>query len=107
MSAIWSPTKADRELGRAVRNLDAVGVRTPCVSSPDDGAWLSENPRQRAKAAGRCHGCPVFADCDAAASAGRVVFGVWAGRDRTIRRRKKKDKKPGNQRKFTTEGTER
>jgi len=94
VSTDWRPTQADRELGRAIRNLGAIGVRTRCAGSPDGSPWLSENPRQRAKAAGRCGGCPVFA------------FGVWAGRDRTIRRRKKRRKKPANQRKLTTEGTE-
>ncbi|MGY1823752.1 WhiB family transcriptional regulator [Geodermatophilus sp. SYSU D00079] len=66
--------------------LARVGGRTPCRVSgrPDD--WY-EDGTPPGRAAELCAGCPVAAECLAAALAGREVFGVWGGMDPQMRRR--------------------
>jgi hypothetical protein len=72
-------------LTRALLNLKARGLRAHCQDSDVGGWWLSEDEDERARAARRCGGCPVFAECGEAARVRNERFGVWGGRDRTRR----------------------
>lgn len=68
------------ELDRALIDLATKGERPRC-GWPDVGPWFtSDDPEERARAARRCHGCPVFTQC-AAAGEGES-WGIWAGVDR-------------------------
>ncbi|MGO4662912.1 WhiB family transcriptional regulator [Terrabacter sp. 2TAF16] len=55
----------------------------PCLG---DARWLSDSLHDRRQAARLCVGCPVFDECSSAAPKTRG-FGVWAGKDRTMRLR--------------------
>jgi hypothetical protein len=55
------------------------------VTPGTGGLWLSELGAERREACTLCAGCPVFEACAAAATARGERFGVWAGRDRTVR----------------------
>ncbi|WP_052338016.1 WhiB family transcriptional regulator [Intrasporangium calvum] len=56
------------------------GLRIPCA---DGDAWISDDPRERARAAPLCRFCPVRSQCAEAGESTRERFGVWAGRDLT------------------------
>lgn len=71
-------TTAALTLGEALGNLYADGSRPPCHGSD---LWTSEDAGDRRIAADLCPGCPVAAECLAAAVTTGEVFGVWAGHD--------------------------
>lgn len=52
----------------------------PCWTS-DRHLWTSDSKRDRDEAAGLCVslGCPILAECRAAAAARKERFGVWGG----------------------------
>lgn len=78
---------ADR-LGAGLLDLLDADERPPC-GWPDTGhQWLSEDYRQRARAAAECDGCTLLHVCAETAAELEVSFGVWAGRDLTKPRRK-------------------
>lgn len=84
-------------------NLQAIGVRpsaaaawtdlqaalidavVPCTADPE--SWTGEDPDDRETAARACLGCPARWPCELFATANRETHGVWAGVDRTGRRR--------------------
>lgn len=69
-------------LVRALLTLAEAGQRPRCADSPQ--LHLSESAEERVIAAARCHGCPVFTECETASHF--EAFGVWAGRDVTVTR---------------------
>jgi Transcription factor WhiB len=88
MSAVASTVTYTRgriegdRLTRALITAAAAGQRPNC-SDAGSWLWLSEDPADRAEAALRCRGCPVFEPCGTAAEARQEKFGTWGGRDRT------------------------
>ena len=61
--------------------------RIPCRTPGRTALWTSEAHEERAEAAEQCAGCPVL---DACAEVGQHErFGVWGGRDVTVRPGKK------------------
>ncbi len=70
------------DMDMALVALAARGERPRCAW-PDIGHWwTSDDPEERARAARRCAGCPVFSACAAAADEMQESWGVWAGVDR-------------------------
>lgn len=69
--------KADREAHDALTAALRAAGGAPCQGRAE---WLSEEPKDREKAARMCDACPVTTQC-AAAGHGEV-FGVWSGVDR-------------------------
>jgi hypothetical protein len=59
------------------------GLRPHCSDPVLGDLWLSDNEADRAEAAKLCRGCPVLAECDAAATANGERWGVWGGKDFT------------------------
>ena len=48
----------------------------------DPDLWFSPDPADVARAQAICAGCPVRAQCSAAADANAELYGVWGGMDR-------------------------
>jgi WhiB family redox-sensing transcriptional regulator len=70
------PTVADVAL-----RLEAVlddGLEVPCRTHDPD-LWFAESPAELERAKEFCRGCPVRAECLAAAQARREFCGVWGG----------------------------
>lgn len=61
------------------------GILPPCRYGDE---WLSDDADERAVAVTWCRPCGVIAECAAAAADKREKFGVWGGRDRTVRNRR-------------------
>ena len=59
------------------------GQRPRCGDASDRDMWISDDAKDREQAAAWCVGCPVLAQCGAAAEAENERHGVWAGVDRT------------------------
>jgi hypothetical protein len=78
---------ASDQLTMALVKLAARGRRPRCGEPADHGLWLSEDLAERELAARLCAGCPVLAECGAAAEASGERFGVWGGRDRSAGKR--------------------
>lgn len=74
---------ASSRLTHALIDLTDRGGRPRCGDPDTRDLWLSDRSAQRAAAARLCTGCPVLAECGAAAEANNEQFGVWAGVDRT------------------------
>jgi len=74
---------AAEQLTRAMVSLAAQGRRPRCGEPGGHELWCSDDADDRAQAASWCNGCPVLAECAAAANEQGERFGVWAGRDRT------------------------
>lgn len=74
-------TIATNHLHRALAELVDTGRRPACIQQPD--LWLSDEPAERRIAVHMCAGCPVIAECAAAAHEAGAQFGVWAAHDRT------------------------
>jgi len=55
--------------------------------------WLSEELKDRRKAARLCSGCPALAECGEAARARGERFGVWGGADFTRNPKARKESK--------------
>jgi len=75
-------TAAER-LTRALVDLATEGRRPRCGETGSPGLWLSDDAADRAQAATWCLGCPVLAECGAAADEQGERHGTWAGVDRT------------------------
>ena len=67
-------------LTHALGMLRDRGFTVACTSSND---WLSNDARDRARAAQACAGCLVLTLCHAAAEEMAERHNVWAGVDRT------------------------
>ena len=74
---------AEERLAQKLADLAEVGVLPACSSDPE--RWFAESIDDRQAAAAECAGCPVLPECEATALELRPRFGVWAGRDLTIR----------------------
>jgi Transcription factor WhiB len=77
--------EASERLLRALITTAARGQRTHCSDASLGELWLSEHEPERAEAARLCIGCPVFLPCGQAAEAHDERWGVWGGRDRSVR----------------------
>lgn len=76
-------------LNAALVRLAANRARPRCGEAGAHEVFLSEKPEERALAASWCTGCPVRQECADAGAAIQANFGVWGGRDRTVRPRKR------------------
>ncbi|GAB3758775.1 hypothetical protein GCM10027599_26620 [Yimella radicis] len=65
----------------ALARLTDAGTLPRCGEPGAHELWLSEDAEDRAQAARWCAGCPVLAECAAAADELKACFGVWAARD--------------------------
>ena len=72
-------------LGRALLNMAARGERTHCTNPTTHHSWLSEQEADRAVAVKLCRHCPVIVECGQAAEDRDERWGVWGGRDRSVR----------------------
>jgi hypothetical protein len=63
-------------LTQALITMASKGLRPNCSDQESHWMWLSEHPAERAKAAEKCGGCCVIAECDAAAEANGERFGA-------------------------------
>jgi Transcription factor WhiB len=79
---------AAETMGLALLELTSLDQRPPCAHSSD--AWMSEDRDERAIAARRCAGCPVFKVCADLAAEIKPSFGVWGAKDHTPRPRRAK-----------------
>jgi WhiB family transcriptional regulator, redox-sensing transcriptional regulator len=61
---------------RAWRNVEAAGLRLPCVGVGD--FWTSDNLADREHAVELCVPCPIKRQCLNAALARDECFGVWS-----------------------------
>jgi hypothetical protein len=75
-------TAAER-LNVALITTASQGLRPHCSDSGTGDLWISEQSADRAEAALLCHGCPLLQPCDEVGQHQR--FGVWGGRDVTVR----------------------
>ncbi len=75
---------AAEQLTRRLVALAAQGRRARCGEPGGHELWTSDNADDRAQAARWCAGCPVLAECGAAADEHDERFGVFGGRDRTV-----------------------
>lgn len=74
---------AGDRLTAALLELTEEGRRPPCGEPGAADLFLSDDYETRLSVAGHCHGCPILAECEAAAVENRERFGVWAGVDRS------------------------
>ncbi len=74
---------AAEQLTRRLVDLATEGRRPRCGEAGSHGLWLSDDATDRAQAATWCAGCPVMAECGAAADEHDERFGVFGGTDRT------------------------
>jgi hypothetical protein len=90
---------ASERLLRALITIASREQRTHCSDPGLSELWLSDHEPERAEAARLCIGCPVFVPCGQAAAANDERWGVWGGRDRSVRpgRPKKSKDLTGNQ----------
>jgi hypothetical protein len=77
--------QATDQLTIALLNMAARGERTHCSDPTSHHLWLSEDQRDRDIATKLCTHCPVIVECGQAAAARDERWGVWGGRDRSIR----------------------
>ena len=75
---------AAEQLTRALVGLATEGRRPRCGEAGSHGLWLSDDAADRALAASWCAGCPVLAECGAAADEHAERHHVWGGVDRTV-----------------------
>lgn len=79
---------------RKLLDAEARGLSTPCSDSEVSYLWLSEQLRDRRKAARLCAPCPVLEPCGKAAKARKEAFGVWGGVDHFRNPTARKDERP-------------
>jgi hypothetical protein len=66
------------------------GNRPRCSDPVDHQLWTSEDQRDRDIASTWCKGCEYLELCGQAAEERQETWGVWGGRDRSIRPGRKK-----------------
>jgi len=74
---------AAEQLTRILLDLATEGRRPRCAEPGGHEMWCSDDATDRAQAASWCAGCPVLAECAAAADEHGEKFGVFGGTDRT------------------------
>ena len=83
MTARSREAAANADLTAALIRAATAGVRPRCADAEVAWMFTDESPRTRAVAATYCDGCELLEPCG---EVGRYQrFGVWAGRDRTVR----------------------
>ena len=80
---------ATTKLNTALITMASQGSRPRCADPIDHQLSTSEDQHDRDIAAARCTGCQVLVLCHQAAEEREEKWGVWGGRDRTIRPGKK------------------
>lgn len=88
LDADHEPT-AEERLTAALVDLVDRNRRTPCADPDTWRHWTSEDYTERDAVAERCHACPIFRECEAAAAENPPRWGVWAGVDYDPRPRRK------------------
>jgi Transcription factor WhiB len=78
-------TTATASLNTALITMASQGSRPRCADPVDHQLWTSEDQHDRDTAAARCNGCQVLSLCHQAAEEREEKWGVWGGRDRSIR----------------------
>jgi hypothetical protein len=78
-------TTATAKLNTALLALAVQGNRPRCSDPVDHQLWTSEDQRDRNLAAAWCSGCEVLKLCADAAAERDERWGVWGGRDYSIR----------------------
>ena len=78
-------TTATNLLNRALITVVAKGGRPRCADPVDHALWTSEDQHDRDIATARCIGCQVLGLCHEAAEEREEKWGVWGGRDRSVR----------------------
>jgi hypothetical protein len=81
---------ATDQLTRALLDMAARGERTHCSDPITHDLWLSESDSERATAVMLCDRCPVEAVCRETAELRDERWGVWGGRDFSVRPGRKK-----------------
>ena len=77
--------QASDALTRRLIDLARQGIRPRCGDYETSHYWTSEHEAERKQAAQWCTGCPMFLPCGQPAEANQERWGVWGGRDRTVR----------------------
>jgi hypothetical protein len=76
---------ATAALNRRLLELAQRNEHPRCSDPVHHPLWTSDHEAERAEAARLCSGCPIIRECGAAADELDERFGVWSGRDRTVR----------------------
>jgi hypothetical protein len=87
VTVLGIPPKAIPAWRALAEALDDCGS-VPCESRAE---WTSESAEDRQAAAHQCARCPVLPLCSDYVSAAKEKYGVWAGKDRTVVQRPKKE----------------
>ena len=82
--------EASDRFTRALLDLAAAGLRTHCSDPTTHHLWLSEHDNERATAVMLCDRCPVLTVCLQTAEQRDERWGVWGGRDFSVRPGRKK-----------------
>lgn len=85
-------TEAEQAFRRLAARLDELadtGRTWPCRDRGE--LWFADDPDERAAAAELCAPCPAHDACGRYAAAARERHGVWAGKDRTPPRSRRKE----------------
>jgi hypothetical protein len=85
-------TTASQRFNTALITIASKGLCSRCSDVGTGGLWLSEREAERAEACKLCRGCPVILECAAAADERDERFGVWSGRDYSVRPGRPKNK---------------
>lgn len=80
--------QATEALTMALIQLADQGRRPRCSDPGDRELWFSDHQAERDQAAHLCKGCPVLDACHDAAEANREKHGVWAGVERSPKRKR-------------------
>jgi transcription factor WhiB len=81
--------EANDQLTKALVAAAARGIRPRCDDYETSYLWLSEDEQERKQATHLCTACSVLAECDAVGRHQR--FGVFGGRDTTVRPGRKRE----------------
>ena len=76
---------ASDRLTIALLTIAVQGLRAHCSDVATHHYWTSDHPVERALAVRACRGCPVFVECGEAADANDERWGVWSGKDYSVR----------------------
>jgi hypothetical protein len=76
---------ATDKLTLALLNAASQGLRPHCSDPTSHHLWLSEHERERQVAIMLCDHCPVLTACRQPAELRQETWGVWGGRDFSVR----------------------
>lgn len=84
-----SPTEAHAALAAALAGAAARGEHVPCRAR-DAHLFTSDSAGERAEACELCADCPVRPECHLAAESTNEQWWVWAGTDRELLARERR-----------------